>query len=344
MKYSAVIPAYNAETTIENTVESLRRSGLADYEILIIDDGSKDATPQICDRLAETYGELRCVHQKNAGVSAARNRGIQEAGGEYIWFFDADDYVDENSTGRMLEVMQEHAPDMLIFGLSFDFFKNGEMYERWDLVYDAEAAYTRDSIKRDFKKLYDSNALTTSCNKLIKRSVLIENGLGFDQNLFLMEDLLFSVNTIKKCDSIYVLPQTIYRYVYLEVKSVEDEPTTKRLNRIPRLSEYLKPFETALEDQPEVLAALFYMLLGQKLRTLKPAEIAVVADDFCAGPYSSGRLFELCPQGMKKTAMLLKKKKCFRIYLRQRKNRIRRKIITIIKRTAIYEIIKGRKR
>lgn len=93
MIFSVIIPCYNCVKTLEATVNSIRVCGLSDYEILLIDDGSNDGTAELCDTLCVRYPELRCVHQENAGVSTARNRGINEAQGEYLWFVDADDIV-----------------------------------------------------------------------------------------------------------------------------------------------------------------------------------------------------------------------------------------------------------
>ena len=82
MTFSVIIPCYNCVKTLEATVNSVRACGLTDNEILLIDDGSTDGTAALCDELSGKFAEIRCVHQQNAGVSAARNRGIDEAQGE----------------------------------------------------------------------------------------------------------------------------------------------------------------------------------------------------------------------------------------------------------------------
>lgn len=82
MRFSVVIPAYNCSGTLVGTVDSIRASGLTDLEIILIDDGSTDGTSEVCDGLAGRFPEVRCVHQSNEGVSAARNRGIDESEGE----------------------------------------------------------------------------------------------------------------------------------------------------------------------------------------------------------------------------------------------------------------------
>ena len=86
MYFSVIIPVYNCENTLADSVHAVACSGLEDYEILLIDDGSTDRTGAICDELAAASSEVRRIHQKNGGVSSARNLGIQEAQGEYVSF------------------------------------------------------------------------------------------------------------------------------------------------------------------------------------------------------------------------------------------------------------------
>ena len=118
MIFSVVIPCYNCVKTLEATVNSIRACGLTDYEILLVDDGSSDGTAKLCDTLCVRYPELRCVHQKNAGVSAARNRGIDEAQGEYLWFVDADDTVAPLNMELILKAIRDGV-DCLMFGMRF---------------------------------------------------------------------------------------------------------------------------------------------------------------------------------------------------------------------------------
>lgn len=90
---SIIIPVYNAEKYLEAALESVQQQSYKDIEVILIDDGSKDSSPGICDRFAEIDKRFRVIHQENAGPSAARNRGIEESKGEYISFFDNDDLL-----------------------------------------------------------------------------------------------------------------------------------------------------------------------------------------------------------------------------------------------------------
>lgn len=341
MKFSVIIPAYCAEKTIENTVKSILKSGLSDLEIIIVDDGSKDNTPAICDGISAECKNVVCIHQKNAGVSAARNRGLAEARGEYVWFFDADDSVDENSMADAAKIIEDRAPDMLIFGMSFDLYRNGTMYRRDELVYTTEQMYTRETVTPVMEELYKCNALSSSCNKLIKRKVLTDNGVYYNSSLTIMEDYLFVLNALKACNSIYTLPKVIYRYIQISQNEGAEDRVSRRLESIPSLEAYLKPFENALADKPGMFVSLYYMLLGQKLRKEKPKAIAKTAESFVKGPYSNDYYCSFCNDAEKKLASMLKEEKCFKIYLRNLKSRLRHRIAILVKSTRIYLKIRG---
>lgn len=337
MQFSVIIPAYKCESTLENTVNSIQKCGLKDFEIILVDDGSPDDTPALCDRLAAEQENVRCFHQPNGGVSSARNHGLAEAQGDYVWFFDSDDLVDPGSMERAVQIIEEHAPDMLIFGMSFDFYRDGQMYDRWELAYEKEAIISSGEISSEFSKLYKANSLTSSCNKLIRRELLIKNHLSYNQELPIMEDFLFVVQILKCCSTVYLLPQIIYRYIHLAEKSGTQDNAVVRVSRIPNLETYLTPFEEALSDQQETLVSLYHMLLEQRLRYQTPREIKNTSNQFCAGPYSKGHYYDLCPESRKNIAKMLLHHQYFRVYLH---HRLRRKAAGFLRRTPLYSVLK----
>jgi glycosyltransferase involved in cell wall biosynthesis len=97
MLFSIIIPAYNASKHIENAINSVVKQPFFDYEIIIVNDGSKDNTLEIVNKLASKYMNIRVIAQSNSGASIARNNGIRHAKGDYIFFMDADDVIVENS-------------------------------------------------------------------------------------------------------------------------------------------------------------------------------------------------------------------------------------------------------
>ena len=337
MKYSVIIPCYKCEATLEKTVTSIQSCGLTDYEIILVDDGSPDSTPALCDRLAAEQDNICCLHQPNGGVSSARNHGLSEAQGDYVWFFDSDDLVDPGSMARASQIIDEYAPDMLIFGMSFDFYRNGVRYDRWNLAYKTEAEYKAEEINEIFQSLYQSNSLTSSCNKLLKRKIMTENGICYNTSMIIMEDFLLVLHMLKHCRSIYTLPQIIYRYYHSAEKSGKNDSAVQRISKIDNLEDYLAPFQEALAAHPETMSALYYMLLEQRLRYQRPAEIAVTGKHFSDGPFSKGAYYEYCPSGNKKTADWLLRHRYFRVYLH---HRFRRTVVSILRKTPFYSFLK----
>ena len=279
MILSVIIPAYQCAGTIENTVGSILRSGLSDYEMIIIDDGSQDATAEICDLLTEKYECVRCVHQKNAGVSAARNRGLQEAKGDYIWFCDADDSVDENSFCRINTILANLAPDMIVFGLSFDYYHKGRRYRRDDLLPPMEGLVHTADCRDKLFELYKTNSLNALWSRIIKRDVILKMDQWLYEDMFLYEDLEFSLRIWRCCDSVYFIRKAIYRY-----RQAEDCGNAgRRLMRVAHIPELLSRIEEALsgeETGDKILLSLHITLATEKIRISSAEGIEIVCSDF----------------------------------------------------------------
>lgn len=127
MKLSIIVPIYNVANYLPKCVDSLLAQDISDYEIILVDDGSPDECPQICDEYVEKYDSIRVVHQENAGLSAARNSGIAVAQGDYILFVDSDDYLQPNTLGTLLE--QEEGDDLDVLRFRYQNVReNGEAF------------------------------------------------------------------------------------------------------------------------------------------------------------------------------------------------------------------------
>lgn len=125
MFLSIIIPIYKVEPYLRECLDSIATSPLQCWEAILIDDGSPDGCPQICDEYAAKDKRFRVIHQENAGVAAARNAGLDVAQGEWAWFVDSDDVVDMSHVGDMVEWLQQHQKvDLVLFDLIT--FKDGE--------------------------------------------------------------------------------------------------------------------------------------------------------------------------------------------------------------------------
>ncbi len=115
MKLSIIVPVYGVAKYLPKCVDSLLAQDISNYEIVLVDDGSPDECPQICDEYSTKYSNIRVVHQVNAGLSAARNSGVSIAEGDYIMFVDSDDYLQSNILGTLMEQVEQEQLDVLRF-------------------------------------------------------------------------------------------------------------------------------------------------------------------------------------------------------------------------------------
>lgn len=316
MLFSVIIPAFNCEETIEKTVDSIAASGIKDYEILIIDDGSTDKTGSICDSLAQKMPSVRCVHQVNAGVSAARNCGIKNSQGEYLIFFDADDSLDPNSLSNAVNTIETKRPDMLIFGMRFDYYHREQIYRCDSLVPPLAGEICVDKVIHNFYDFYESNSLSSACNKIFSRAAIVKANASFDEDMILMEDFMFSLKVLPCCNDIYCLREPIYHYR----QSEDEKKLYRRLCRIRDLPEYLAPFSRQIKllgvsDSDKIMENLYKMLLGQKLYYASYKEICDIMTQHRNSIYS-GIDIENRP---------------FAIYLRNKKSQLRHSIAVIVK-------------
>ncbi len=202
-KVSIIIPAYNAEKTIARMLDAVRAQTFENYEVIVIDDGSMDGTRNILEEYAHLDSRIRVFHQENAGVSAARNRGLDEATGDYVLFYDADDTVPENAVHDMYFAAREHLADLVI--------------GRYCIHYMTEIYEPKSSIKlsklADIPKNHPSLCHNfTLCNKMLRREVIEKHELRFGATKH-AEDGLFLFEFIRVADKLSGCPAHVYTYI-----------------------------------------------------------------------------------------------------------------------------------
>lgn len=210
---SIIVPIYKVELYIHQCINSILAQTYADFELILIDDGSPDNCGVICDEYAKRDDRIRVIHQENAGVSAARNAGIEVAKGEFICFVDSDDYVDKDYLELVLETFTEDV-DWVCFGYRTINILGTEV-GKWShekQVYDLSAT----SARGDFiaYELLQHRVTWEVWNKVFRRSIIIENGVRFigDCEAF-AEDQLFCACYGVYSKRVLCIPDILYNYV-----------------------------------------------------------------------------------------------------------------------------------
>lgn len=209
---SVVVPVFNVAQYLRRCVDSLLAQTFRDFEIILVDDGSTDGSGNICDEYDLHIGQLddisiRVIHQANAGVSAARNRGIEAARGKYISFIDADDWVEEHFLEAFFnrnENVDKKTPDIVVQGYVD---RDGTKRHHQD-----EEVNSFNAICEKFFELEQCYLMGAIWNKLFCKEIIINNNVRFNQKLTVGEDMLFILTYLLYCQTLAVRDSFFYHY------------------------------------------------------------------------------------------------------------------------------------
>jgi glycosyltransferase involved in cell wall biosynthesis len=199
---SVIVPSYNASVTLERSLGSVLKQTYANFELLVVNDGSLDETSAIVHSFEKKDSRVRLIEAIHGGVSAARNRGLDEAKGDYVFFLDADDDIVETTFEKMISALKENAADMAICDFSHPIFRQYS----GDGVYDLRDPF-------QLLRLYgDTFTLVTPWNKLIKRSIIGKT--RFDVEVHFSEDELFNLAILPSVKRVVTIKDCLYHYFF----------------------------------------------------------------------------------------------------------------------------------
>lgn len=226
-KYSIIVPVYNAEEFIDRCVQSIIRQTYKEYEIILIDDGSVDQSPEICDKLEETYPQkIKTVHCKNGGTSRARNLGIQHATGDYIGFVDNDDFwYTDNGLKAIDDRLCKTQADAIVYKAVIYNDNEDKIYlgKNKTKSKEIEGKNFFDATRNLIKKGIITSAVWT---KFVKRSIVVENQIFFPENMR-NEDTDWTAKLFRHISSIDFYDKDFYVYR----KGNEYSQTSKPIKR-----------------------------------------------------------------------------------------------------------------
>ena len=208
---SVIIPVYNVEPYLRQCIDSVLQQTYRDLEIILVDDGSPDNCPAICDEYAQKDGRVKVVHKKNGGLSSARNAGMEVATGDYICFFDSDDFVEKDMLEKMLFAIQGNNDDVCICGYSVDVLDANGTEISCKEVIPQYASIENTLSLQEYEKIL--GICGYAWNKLYRLQFLRQNNLCFVEGISLVEDLLFNAKVFSNGGKISFLSYAGYHYI-----------------------------------------------------------------------------------------------------------------------------------
>jgi glycosyltransferase involved in cell wall biosynthesis len=209
---SVIIPVYNVEKFLKKCVDSVIKQSYQNIEIILVNDGSSDACPKICDEYAREHGNITVFHQENKGQSEARNAGLRAAVGKYVYFLDSDDYIREDAIEILLKTAEKENADVILFDAvvvdeNDALYKNGEIEKRY--IKDNNYPDLIPGIKM-LRIMLQNNDYTCSVPLLfIKKSVLEDNNIMFYPGI-IHEDELFAFHMLIAAGRALHMPEKMY--------------------------------------------------------------------------------------------------------------------------------------
>lgn len=243
MKFSIIIPIYNVEKYVEQCLESVDGQSYEDYEIILVNDGSTDASEAICKSfVANSNRNYQIINQANGGLSAARNTGLAAAKGQWIVFVDSDDYISTDLLKNLDAAMAKNDADLYTFNHN-RIDANGNFVAK--KLYAVENARLSFKSEAEMTKYICDEFLNyglgwEAWGMIYKRSIIEENNISFqDTKEVFAEDLCFALQYLMHVNSIYVLCDLLYNYRIRPGSLLETLDSKSVLPRIYNLAEYI---------------------------------------------------------------------------------------------------------
>lgn len=225
-KISVIVPVYNPGKYFSHCVESLLMQTYKNLEIILIDDGSTDGSETLCDQFAQKDHRVISIHQKNSGVSAARNKGLECCSGDYIHFMDSDDYLEPDTYEKMIDCQAMQKCDVVVCEYYVD-YPGKSMQHRNDIE-----LYRLCSGEEAAARLF--SGFQFACNKLFSKKLITGYGslpgIRFREDIYRGEDTLFAAEALLRAGKVYYMDTPLYHYVQSEESACRGEFRTNQLS------------------------------------------------------------------------------------------------------------------
>lgn len=255
MKFSILMPVYNAEKYLHSSVQSVLDQSYKDFELVLVDDGSEDSSPRLCDEYKKKYPDnVQVIHQENKGQLITRCNAIKASTGDYCLFLDSDDLLVPDALKTLAERITVHnEPDMIIYSFYYDY--GGGKLEKAKPLYLKEVVFEGESKKNLYKTFFTDTKLNNVWTKAVKRNVFDGEYPDFEKysDLRCSEDRLHSMAMLSNADKVVYINIPLYKYRLVE-GSVTRQFSVEAVNRFNTKTLYSEEQKYLIQwnlEQPE---------------------------------------------------------------------------------------------
>lgn len=205
-KISIILPVYNSESTVRETIESVISQSYENYELIIINDGSTDRTKEICEEYDKSC-KIKLINIKNSGPSHARNIGIEESDGKYIMFIDSDDTYSKEMLKSMHKCITKNSVDLVVCNY---YCKNNSNIKRVCNI--SDGVFRNIQIEECIETLMKNKLFNVIWNKIYFSDIIKDNNIRFNENIELGEDYCFNIDYFESIKDVYIIGESLYTY------------------------------------------------------------------------------------------------------------------------------------
>lgn len=232
---SIIVPVYNVEKYLARCIDSIINQTYKNFEIILVDDGSKDKSNQICDEFSKKDCRVKVIHKKNEGVSAARNEGLKQSKGKYISFVDADDWIEKNFLFEMYSELKKYNVDYITCGYN-------RVYENHIEILNNNLTEELVSANEYIIKILNvQNGYGFAHMKLISKEAI--GNIRFNTNISVGEDALFNIQLCKKINKFLIYNKALYNYYFNPnsvVRNYDENYCNKYLKSMKLMDDYIR--------------------------------------------------------------------------------------------------------
>ena len=275
IELSVIVPVYNSEKYLRECIESILNQTFKDLELILVNDGSKDSSPQICDFYKEKDKRIKVIHKENEGVSVARNTGMGHAQGKYLTFVDSDDYIEQQMYEKMFKKIKKYDCDIVMCDCMKDFPDHSEIYTHNI----RKGFYTKEQLEEEYypqlliTKDMQYPATISNCLFVFKKELCEKNKIKYEKGIRFSEDWFFGSYLMLKANSFYYMKNQAFYHYRINNDSVTHVFVPDKWNDYCKLykcmsNTFIKEKQYDFSEQlNKVLLFLLYNTIGDIYRT-----------------------------------------------------------------------------